>query len=156
MAQGNASSESGWEQSAVSSIKGKLKNPSLTQHSGAVPLAVPAAHCLEQASQHGGQMVAAHVSVLLFPGGILSCFSSIHLCISNITSPSPSVFSASSLLTNLGLNQRHLSPQGQGCHMAHFQSQRPNSLLRHMLGYGCQGRDCISGRALSSSAGRGF
>lgn len=33
------------------------------------PLAVPAACCLEQASQHGGQMVAAHVSMLLFRGG---------------------------------------------------------------------------------------
>lgn len=33
------------------------------------PLAVPAAHCLQQASQHGGQMVAAHVSMLLFLGG---------------------------------------------------------------------------------------
>lgn len=156
MVKGNASSEPGWEQSAVSSIKGRLKNPSLTQHSGAVPLAVPAAHCLEQASQHRGQMVAAHVSMLLFPRGTLSCFSSTHLCISNINPPSPSVFSASSLLANLGLNQRHLSPQGQGCHMAHFQPQRQNSLLRHILGHGCQGRDCISARALPSSAVRGL
>lgn len=111
------------------------------------PLAVPAARCLEQASQHGGQMVAAHVSVLLFRGGT-HAFPSIHLCISNINSPSTSVFSASSLLADLGLKQRCLSPQGQGHHMAHFQPQRPNSLLRLMLGHGCPGRDWMSGRTI--------
>lgn len=56
----------------VCSFLNKREVTNIPSRQGAVepcPVAVPAARCLEQASLHGGQMAAAHLSVLLFRGG---------------------------------------------------------------------------------------